>query len=76
MVMDYNRLFIRSSVGSGNLAEAQGIRNCVSAYTVCAVDSACNLAGSVEAGDYLAVSVDYFRVAVDLQAAHGVMDCR
>ena len=69
-------LFIGCSISSGNLTKAQCIRHGIAAYTVRTVDSSCYLAGCIESGDYLAMGINYFPVAIDLQTAHGMMNRR
>lgn len=61
---------------SGNLAKAQGIRNCVSSNTVCTMDSSGYFTSRIKAGDDIAVGIKHFGVAVNLQTAHSMMDCR
>lgn len=65
-------MLILRSIHSGNFTKAQGIRYSISAYTVGAMDSSGYFAGRIEARNHFAVSIQYFRIAVDLQAAHGM----
>ena len=71
---DERELLVRRGVHTGDTAEGEDVSLSVAAQTVARMDAAGDFASRPQTADGFAVGIQNMRLAVDLHAAHGVVE--